>query len=142
MRQHIASRVVARGWWLGLVALIAYCATASPYIVDGDNAEFVTLGAIGGRGHPSGYPLYVVWVRLWSWLPGAPGGRAARGLSSVGGAAAGCHGDGGGLWRRADRGALSRRGRGLRAQQPGRCSGSVARRRAWAGSRCVAGGGA
>ena len=60
-----------RSWVIGLVALIVYVAIASPHIVDGDNAEFATLGALGGRAHPSGYPLYVLWLRAWSWLPGA-----------------------------------------------------------------------
>src|ERR1044072_8804462 len=77
MRQLIASRVVARGWLLGLRAIVAYSAVASRYIVDGDNAEFATLGAIGGRAHPSGYPLYVLWLRAWSWLPGATAAHTA-----------------------------------------------------------------
>ncbi|MBC7974354.1 MAG: DUF2723 domain-containing protein, partial [Myxococcales bacterium] len=68
----MTSWLVERGWLVGVCALIAYVAVASPFIVDGDGAEFATLGAIGGRAHPSGYPLYVLWLRAWSWLPGTP----------------------------------------------------------------------
>ncbi|HEY5951009.1 MAG TPA: DUF2723 domain-containing protein [Kofleriaceae bacterium] len=27
------------------------------------------MSAVGGVAHPSGYPLYVLWLRAWSWLP-------------------------------------------------------------------------
>ena len=45
-----------RGGLVGLVALVAYGVLASPFIVDGDNAEFSTLAHTGGLAHPSGYP--------------------------------------------------------------------------------------
>jgi dolichyl-phosphate-mannose-protein mannosyltransferase len=47
---------------------VAYVAVARPYIVDGDNAEFATLGATGGVAHPSGYPLYLLVLRA---VPGS-----------------------------------------------------------------------
>ena len=77
-------RRAADGGWLGLAALIAYAALASPHIVDGDNAEFATLAAIGGRAHPSGYPLYVLWLRAWSWLPGSPAYAGALATAVLG----------------------------------------------------------
>ncbi len=46
-----------------------YLWIAPTTILGGDNAEFVTLGTIGGVAHPSGYPLYCLWLRAWSWLP-------------------------------------------------------------------------
>ncbi|HEY0992715.1 MAG TPA: hypothetical protein VGD80_36930, partial [Kofleriaceae bacterium] len=64
--------MVERSGLIGALALIVYVAFASPHVVDGDNAEFSTLGALGGRAHPSGYPLYVLWLRAWSWLPVTP----------------------------------------------------------------------
>jgi hypothetical protein len=67
-----------------VLALIVYSAFASPHVVDGDNAEFSTLGAIGGRAHPSGYPLYVLWLRAWSWLPAAPAHAAALATAVLG----------------------------------------------------------
>jgi hypothetical protein len=76
---------VERGGLIALAALIAYLAFASPHVVDGDNAEFAMLGALGGRAHPSGYPLYVLWLRLWLWLPGAtPAHTAARATAVLG----------------------------------------------------------
>lgn len=69
---------------LGAAALVVYAALASPYLVDGDNAEFATLGAIGGRAHPSGYPLYVLWLRAWSWLPGTPAHAGALATAILG----------------------------------------------------------
>jgi hypothetical protein len=84
VRRFTASRVVTSGWSLAGVALVVYGATASPWIVDGDNAEFAALGAIGGRAHPSGYPLYVLWLRAWSWLPGGPAYRAALATAVLG----------------------------------------------------------
>ena len=78
MRGTLRSRVAAaarspgaNGVLVALAALIAYCVLASPHIVEGENAELAAVGAIGGRAHPPGYPLYVLWLRAWSWLPGA-----------------------------------------------------------------------
>lgn len=79
---------VERGGLIALAALIAYLAFASPYIVDGDNAEFAMLAAVGGRAHPSGYPLYVLWLRLWSPLPGATPAHTAALATAVLGALA------------------------------------------------------
>ncbi len=59
------------GALLGILTLVLYIWIAPEHIVDGDNAEFSTLGTLGGTGHPSGYPAYVLWLRAWSWLPGA-----------------------------------------------------------------------
>ncbi|MEO8704837.1 MAG: DUF2723 domain-containing protein [Kofleriaceae bacterium] len=60
-----------RGGAVALAALIVYVWIAPATIVDGDNAEFSTLGALGGRAHPTGYPLYVLYLRATSWLPGS-----------------------------------------------------------------------
>ncbi len=79
-----------RSWLIGLCALVVYVAFASPHVVDGDNAEFATLGALGGRAHPSSYPLYVLWLRAWSWLPGTtPAHTAAIATALLGALAIG-----------------------------------------------------
>ena len=57
---------------------------AAPYIVDGDNAEFATLAHTGGIAHPSGYPIYVLWLRAWSWLPWQPAHAAAIATAILG----------------------------------------------------------
>ena len=56
---------------IAAVALIGYIWLAPPYIVDGDGAEFATLGTAGGVGHPTGYPAYLLWLRATAWLPAA-----------------------------------------------------------------------
>ncbi len=60
-----------RGGLIGLAIAILYVWLAPTHVVDGDNAELSTLGALGGAAHPSGYPLYVLYLRATSWLPGA-----------------------------------------------------------------------
>jgi hypothetical protein len=70
-----------------LVALVAaiYAYLAPHYIVDGDNAELTTIGAVGGVPHPSGYPAYVLWLRAWSWLPtGSAAHTAALATATLG----------------------------------------------------------
>ncbi len=76
VRDRLARIAFDRGALLGLAVLIAYVWLAPAHIVAGDNAEFATLGAVGGRAHPSGYPLYVLFLRATSWLP--LGSAAAR----------------------------------------------------------------
>jgi hypothetical protein len=69
--QRLATRWLwERGLGLGLVVFAFYVVLAPPFITDGDNGEFSTLSATGGVAHPSGYPLYVLWLRATSWLPG------------------------------------------------------------------------
>lgn len=64
-------RFLLEGGALTLVVLVAYLLLAPSHIVDGDNAEFSAVGAIGGRPHPSGYPAFVLYLRATSWLPGS-----------------------------------------------------------------------
>ena len=86
--RSLAPYLIDRGGLLGLCALIAYIALASPHLVAADNAEFATLGALGGVAHPSGYPSYVLWLRAWSWLPGASPAHTAAIATAVLGALA------------------------------------------------------
>lgn len=92
MRPRVASGLARiafeRGALLGLVVLVTYVWLAPAHIVAGDNAEFSTLGAIGGRAHPSGYPLYVLWLRAWSWLPLGSAAHVANVVTAVLGAGA------------------------------------------------------
>jgi hypothetical protein len=76
-----------RGGLLTLLALIVYAVLAPTHIVAADNAEFATLSVLGGHAHPSGYPLYILYLRLTSWLPGATAAHAASLATSVLGAA-------------------------------------------------------
>ncbi len=71
LRRRLANLAFDRGGLIALATLLLYVWLAPSHIVDGDNAEFATLGATGGVAHPSGYPLYILWLRATSWLPGA-----------------------------------------------------------------------
>lgn len=61
---------------VGLVGVV-YLATCARALLGGDNGEFATLFAEGGVAHPSGYPLYTLWLRAWSWLPAATPAQGA-----------------------------------------------------------------
>jgi hypothetical protein len=70
LRERVITLLLSRGGLVALVAAGLYLWVAPPHIIDGDNAEFSTLGAIGGTAHPTGYPLYLLWLRAMQWLPG------------------------------------------------------------------------
>lgn len=76
-----------RGGALALLVLGLYVWQAPHHIVDGDNAEFVTIGTLGGVPHPSGYPLYALWLRLWSHLPLGGAAHSAAIATAIIGAA-------------------------------------------------------
>src|SRR5262245_38450538 len=50
------------------VPLAAYAAGACRTVYVGDSGDLLTAVAVLGIPHPSGYPLYVLAARLWSWL--------------------------------------------------------------------------
>ena len=79
--------ILERGGLLALVVLALYAWIAPATIIDGDNAEFSTLAVDGGAAHPSGYPLYVMYLRAMSWLPGSPAHAAALATAILGAAA-------------------------------------------------------
>jgi hypothetical protein len=81
--------LVQRGGLATLATLVLYAWLAPAHIVDGDNAEFCTLAATGGAAHPSGYPLYVLWLRAMSWLPGPSAHAAALATAIVAAASIG-----------------------------------------------------
>ncbi len=71
-----------------VVLTILYLLTAARHVLTGDNAEFVTVGFDGGVAHPSGYPLLVLWIRLFRWLPAStPAHAAAMATALTGGLA-------------------------------------------------------
>ena len=69
---------------LAAAVLLLYVWVAPTHIGYGDNAEFSSLAAFGGAAHPSGYPAYVIWLRLWSWLPGSAAHSAALATALLG----------------------------------------------------------
>jgi hypothetical protein len=65
-------------------SLLAYLALASPYVLGGDNAEFLSLAGRGGVAHPPGYPLYTLLLRgTAGWLAASPVLGAARATAVI-----------------------------------------------------------
>jgi tetratricopeptide (TPR) repeat protein len=58
------------------VPFIVYALTLAPSITFGDSGEFVTVAALFGNAHPSGYPLYALYAHLFALIP--VGGLAWR----------------------------------------------------------------
>ncbi len=83
----LARLAYERGALIGLATLVLYIWIAPAHIVDGDNGEFATLGTIGGIAHPTGYPLYLLWLHLMSWLPASSPAHAAAIATAILGAA-------------------------------------------------------
>ena len=87
VQQRLRTVFLERGGMIVLAILVFYICVAPPYIVDGDNAELATLGTVGGVAHPSGYPLYLLWLRVMSWLPAQSPAHAAAIATAILGAA-------------------------------------------------------
>jgi len=54
---------------LGLGACVLYLRTMPPTVLDGDSGEFQYMAYILGVPHASGYPLYVLLGKLFTFLP-------------------------------------------------------------------------
>jgi hypothetical protein len=87
MSSNRLSRFLVDRGPLAIAVLALYCWIAPTYIVDGDNAEFSTVAVTGGVAHPPGYPLYVLYLRAMSWLPGQTAAHTAALATAVIGAA-------------------------------------------------------
>jgi len=66
-----AVRLEHRSWLALTVALplMVYLPDLSPYVGRADTFEFQVIGPQLGIAHPSGYPLYTMICKLFSWLP-------------------------------------------------------------------------
>ncbi len=62
---------------VGITVAAVYLATSARYVLGGDNGEFAVLSAQGGVAHPTGYPLYTIYLRALSWLPGESAAHTA-----------------------------------------------------------------
>lgn len=54
---------------LFITALALYLRTLAPSLLYGDSAEFQTIAYTLGLGHPTGYPVYVLLAKLFTFLP-------------------------------------------------------------------------
>jgi hypothetical protein len=60
---------LAHGIGVILGALVLYLLTANRWLQGGDSGEFSLLFHTPGVAHPSGYPLYTLYLQAMSWLP-------------------------------------------------------------------------
>jgi 4-amino-4-deoxy-L-arabinose transferase-like glycosyltransferase len=54
---------------LFFVSLVLYLRTLAPSLLFGDSAEFQTIAYTLGMGHPTGYPVYILLAKLFTFLP-------------------------------------------------------------------------
>jgi len=54
---------------LGIGSLVLYVRTLAPSLLYGDSAEFQTIAYTLGIGHPTGYPVYILLAKLFTFLP-------------------------------------------------------------------------
>lgn len=87
-RARLSDLALDRGGLLAIVILAIYVWLAPGSIADGDNGEFSTLSVTGGVAHPPGYPLYVLYLRVMSWLPGSSAAHTAAIATALLGAGA------------------------------------------------------
>ena len=71
--QRLSVQVRHWNWLPAALALLLpfglYLLTVAPTIYNLDSAELTAAAASGGIVHPTGYPLYLLLGRLWTWLP-------------------------------------------------------------------------
>ncbi|MBI5033103.1 MAG: DUF2723 domain-containing protein [Chloroflexi bacterium] len=65
--QRQLDRIIAIG--LAILVLFLYLRTMAPTVLDGDNGEFQYMAYILGVPHSTGYPLFMLLVRLFILLP-------------------------------------------------------------------------
>lgn len=72
-QENRSQKVAIRLDWPALVTFILplflYWATLAPTIYNLDSAEFTTAVATDGLIRATGYPLYLLLGKIWSWLP-------------------------------------------------------------------------
>jgi hypothetical protein len=57
------------GFAVFFASLILYIRTLAPSLLYGDSAEFQTLAYTLGMGHPTGYPVYILLAKLFTFIP-------------------------------------------------------------------------
>ncbi|HEY6867174.1 MAG TPA: DUF2723 domain-containing protein, partial [Candidatus Eisenbacteria bacterium] len=71
-----------------LVGLVIYLQGTAPSVVEADTGELQTIAAIGGLPHPTGYPVFVLFGRLFTLLPFGEPAYRVNVMSGVFGAVA------------------------------------------------------
>ena len=52
-----------------IASFVLYSRTLAPSLLYGDSAEFQTIAYTLGIGHPTGYPIYVLFAKLFIFIP-------------------------------------------------------------------------
>jgi Protein of unknown function (DUF2723) len=52
-----------------IISLAIYVRTLAPSMLYGDSAEFQTIAYTLGMGHPTGYPIYILLAKLFTFIP-------------------------------------------------------------------------
>ncbi len=72
----VSSRFQRFGWQnivlaalLFITALGLYLRTLAAGLLPGDSGEFQTLASLLGHTHPTGYPIYLILAKPFTWLP-------------------------------------------------------------------------
>ena len=69
-----------------VASLALYLRTLAPSLLYGDSAEFQTIAFTLGIGHPTGYPVYILLAKLFTFLPIGDIAYRVNLLSAVAGA--------------------------------------------------------
>lgn len=86
LHQWFADRVNLPAAAAFLLPFLLYLLTIAPTIYNLDSAELSTAAPTGGIVRATGYPLYLLLGRIWSWLPVGDVGYRLNLLSAVSGA--------------------------------------------------------
>src|SRR5688572_17522990 len=60
---------LAIAFLLFIASFVLYIRTLAPSLLYGDSAEFQTIAYTLGVGHPTGYPIYVLFAKLFTFIP-------------------------------------------------------------------------
>lgn len=86
VQRRLSDRVSLPAAAAFLLPFILYLLTLAPTVYNLDSAELSTAAATGGIVRATGYPLYLLLGRAWSWLPVGDVGYRLNLLSAVCGA--------------------------------------------------------
>ncbi|HUV90115.1 MAG TPA: DUF2723 domain-containing protein, partial [Anaerolineae bacterium] len=69
--KQAALRLRDVGWAVAAaaVSLAVYVRTLAPGLLPGDSGEFQVLSYLLGNTHPTGYPIYILLGKVFTWLP-------------------------------------------------------------------------
>lgn len=67
--EKVSGKLPWRSIFLFMLPFLFYLSSLAPTIYNLDSAELTTAAATGGLVRATGYPLYLLIGKLWSWIP-------------------------------------------------------------------------